>query len=78
MITLFTELDLIRYIYNESTEIEKTDIENAAILNAELQEEIFNLEFAKSLLDKLIVRPSDLSLKNVFNFSLDYTEGDSE
>ncbi|WP_109832517.1 hypothetical protein [Reichenbachiella versicolor] len=69
MTTLFTELDLMRYIYGESSETEKSEIQNAAMLDADLQEEIFNLEFAKRLLDRLSFDTADLSMEKTFNYS---------
>lgn len=72
MTTLFTEVELMRYVYGESTESEKTEIECAAVVDAELQEELFNLEFAKGLLDRLSFDPADLALNNIFKFSSDF------
>ena len=72
MTTLFTEHDLIRYIYGESTDTEKYEIENAAVLDTSLQEEILDLEVATTILEKLSFQPSELSLRNIFNFSISF------
>lgn len=69
MTTLFTEIDLIRYAYGESSDIENTDIENAAICDAGLEEELFNIKFDMSLLDKLSFSPPDFVIEKIFAFS---------
>lgn len=74
MTTLFTEIDLIRYIYGESSENEKSEIENAAIFNAELGEQLDNMQSEKGMLDILSFSPSEIALKSIFNFSLGYAE----
>ena len=69
MITTFTENDLIRYIYGESSESESTEIKNAIICDADLEEKFFDLKLDTSLLDRIFFDPSELTLENVFNFS---------
>ena len=73
MTTLFTDLDLIRYLYEESSDSEKSEIEEAALCDADLGAELFDLKIDLSLLDKLIFSPSDLSLQNIFNFSSSFS-----
>ncbi len=73
MTTLFTEIDLIRYVYGESTDIENTEIENAAICDAALQEEIFNIKFDITMLNKLSFNPSDFVIKKILDFSTHFS-----
>ena len=69
MTTLFTDLDAIRYLYGESSETEKSEIEQAALTDSDFGAELFELKLDLSLLDNLFFSPSDLSLQNIFNFS---------
>ncbi|WP_422361236.1 hypothetical protein [Reichenbachiella sp.] len=75
MITTFTENDLLRYLYGESTENEKTDIENALVCDSELEAKFFDLKLDSSLLDGLFFDPTDFSLDKIFNFSSNYQSG---
>lgn len=69
MITAFTEIDLIRYVYGESSENEKNDIEIALICDPELEEKYSILSSETSLLDRIFFDPSELTLEKIFNFS---------
>ncbi|MFY0626147.1 MAG: hypothetical protein JXR07_07630 [Reichenbachiella sp.] len=74
MTTLFTEVDLIRYLYGESSENENSAIENAAICDSDFGEELFNMKIDLSRLDNLSFNPSDFILENIFNFSSKYSD----
>lgn len=70
MIKTFTENDLIRYVYGETSENETDEIENAAICDPEMDEE---LRFIKSIchdLNTLIISPSEKAIKNILNYSI--------
>lgn len=75
MITTFTENDLLRYIYGESTDNEKTNIENALVCDSELEAKFFDLKLDSSILDGLFFDPADFSLDRIFNFSSNYQAG---
>lgn len=75
MITTFTENDLLRYLYGESTENEKTNIENALVCDAELEAKFFDLKLDSSILDGLLFDPADFTLEKIFNFSSNYQAG---
>lgn len=75
MITTFTENDLLRYLYGESSENEKTDIENAIVCDSELEAKFFDLKLDSSLLDGLFFDPTDFSLDKIFSFSSKYESG---
>ncbi len=72
MITTFTENDLLRYMYGESSDNEKTDIENALVCDSELEAKFFDLKLDSSLLDGLLFDPADFTLDKIFNFSSKY------
>ncbi len=72
MTTLFTEIDLIRYIYGESTEVEKSEIENAAVCDSDFGEQLFNMKFDLKMLDNLSFNPPDFILQSILSFSSDY------
>jgi hypothetical protein len=73
MITTFTEIDLIRYLYGESSDNEKTDIENALICDPELEEKYSDLTLNTSLLDCLFFDPSEITLEKIFSFSSNFS-----
>ncbi|MEP2025599.1 MAG: hypothetical protein ABJH98_16405 [Reichenbachiella sp.] len=72
MITTFTENDLLRYLYNESSDNEKTDIENALVCDSELEARFIDLKLDSTLLDGLLFDPADFSLDKIFNYSSNY------
>ncbi|MEO9965569.1 MAG: hypothetical protein ABJF11_07270 [Reichenbachiella sp.] len=75
MITTFTENDLLRYIYGEFQDNEKTDIENAIVCDSELEAKFFNLKLDSSILDGLIFDPAEFTIDKIFNFSTNYQSG---
>ncbi|SMD34209.1 hypothetical protein SAMN04488029_1901 [Reichenbachiella faecimaris] len=73
MITTFTENDLLRYLYDESSDNEKTDIENALVCDSELEARFFDLKLDSTLLDELFFDPADFTLEKIFSFSSNYS-----
>ena len=69
MTTLFTEIDLVRYLYGESNETQKTQIENVAVLDAETYEELANLEYLRCQLDSFLIEPSEKVIKKIVDNS---------
>ena len=69
MIKAFTQTDLIRYLYREITEEEKTKIDNALICDGELKA-LFN-EMCATLksLDAAALQPSTTTVFNILNYS---------
>ena len=72
MIKTFTEDDLIRYVYGESSETEKTEIENAVICDNDLEEKLISLRYETNRLDTLTYQPSTLSVKKIMDFSASF------
>jgi hypothetical protein len=54
MTKTFTQNDLIRYIYNETTHEESVEIQHALLCNGKLQEEYKNLSSTVTMLDELL------------------------
>ena len=61
MTKTFTQNDLIRYIYDETSQVESEEIQHALLCDDTLQEEYKSLSSTKSMLDELIeTSPSSL------------------
>jgi hypothetical protein len=69
MTKLFTETDLIRYVYGETSETENTEIENAIICDSGLNESLNELKLMYESLNNLIQSPPERSINNLFRFS---------
>mgnify|MGYP003574530555 FL=1 len=69
MTKTFTRNDLIRYIYQETTESEKKEIEQELLLDNKLFEEKKNLTEVSMELDRVDLSPSKKSIKKILNFS---------
>ena len=69
MIKVFTQTDLIRYLYLEITEEEKKEIDHALICDGELRA-LFN-EVSATLkgLDASALEPSNATVFNILNYS---------
>ncbi len=69
MIQTFTQLDLIRFIYNETTTEQNRDIELALLCNNELMEEYKSLKSTVATLSEVSYTPSNSTLENILNYS---------
>ena len=69
MTKLFTETDLIRYIYGETSKTENIEIENAIICDSDLNENLNDLKLLYEGLNNLIQSPPERSTNNLFRFS---------
>jgi len=69
MIKIFTETDLIRYLYRETTEEEKTEIENALIRDSELQTLFNELSETINTIDRTNMEPSSGTVLNILSYS---------
>lgn len=72
MIKPFTENDLIRYIYGEISENKKNEIENTAICDPEIDEEIRFLKSTYNDLNNLIIPPSEKTINKILQYSISY------
>ena len=64
MTKTFTQNDLIRYIYNETSNAESTEIQQALLCDGSLQEEYKSLSGVKSLLDELLETTGSSSVQS--------------
>ena len=69
MTKTFTQDDLIRYIYSDVTENEKTEIEQALLCETELLEELHELRAVIKEIDKLEIQPSSKVVKSILSYS---------
>jgi len=69
MTKTFTRNDLIRYIYQETTEREKQEIEQELLLDNKLFEEYKNLAEVSMELDRVDLSPSEKTINKILNFS---------
>ena len=67
MTKTFTENDLIRYVYGETSVLENNDIESALLCDSRVQEEFAHLIEIIRHLDSVDYFPSEKSLKNILN-----------
>ena len=71
MTKTFTQNDLIRFIYQETTEEEAQEISRALNFDQELQLLFRQLVISRSALDEAALEPSSASINNI----LDYARG---
>ena len=72
MIKTFTQNDLVRYIYQETTQKENTEIENALIFDETLNDEYNELLETVGALHHVEVTPSQLSIDRILSYSKSY------
>jgi hypothetical protein len=69
MIKTFTQTDLIRYLYQETTEKEKREIDNALIRDSELRALFNELCSMKASIDEAHIEPSPATVLNILSYS---------
>ena len=74
MIRVFTETDLIRYLYRETSEKETKEIDNALICDSELQALYAELCAMKRNMDAAVVEPSAAAVVNILSYSQNVME----
>ncbi|MEQ8414776.1 MAG: hypothetical protein RIF36_27120 [Imperialibacter sp.] len=67
MTKTFTENDLIRYVYGETSEIENNEIESALLCDSEVQEQFAQLLEITQQLSGVNYFPSENSVKNILD-----------
>ena len=72
MIKTFTQDDLVRYIYQETTTEESVEIEMALIFDEALAEKYSELTKTVDLLTQVKVKPSDQSIDKILSYSRSY------
>ncbi len=69
MIQTFTQLDLIRFIYNETTNEQQRNIELALLCDNELMEEFKSLKSTVNALTEVSYSPSNSTIEKILNYS---------
>lgn len=69
MIQTFTQHDVIRYVYQETTEIEDLLIQDGFVHDSEMLEFYLDMLDVKAGLDKSYRQPSDRSIDNILAYS---------
>ena len=69
MIQTFTQPDLIRFIYNETTTEQHREIELALLCDNELMEEYKSLKSTVGALGELSYTPSNSTIEKILNYS---------
>ena len=69
MIQTFTQLDLIRFIYNEITTEQHREIELALLCDNDLMEEYKSLKSTADELTKVSYSPSNSTIEAILNYS---------
>ena len=69
MIQTFTQHDVIRYVYQETTEIEDLLIQDGFVHDSEMLEFYLDTLDVKAGLDKSYCQPSERSIDNILTYS---------
>ena len=69
MIKTFTQTDLIRYLYRETTEEERTEIEKALICDSDLMTLFSELRTVLKNMDAAQLEPSATTVLNILSYS---------
>ena len=69
MIQIFTQTDLIRYLYHETTEEETRRIDKALIRDSELQSLYVELCSMKKDMDAATIEPSPRTVLSILSYS---------
>ena len=69
MTQIFTQDDLIRYLYHETTEKENLKIDKALICDSELQAQYKELVTMKKQLDIVRMEPSKGCIDGILNYA---------
>lgn len=73
MIKTFTENDLIRYVYDETSEVENLEIENVLLFDSTTQDDYSQLVELRNQLDYVEYAPSENVVKNILNKAKELT-----
>ena len=69
MIKTFTQNDVVRYLYNETTAKEKIEITQAMLCDAELQASYNELCVVKNQLEHGLKEPSEKVVNSIIDYS---------
>ena len=69
MTKTFTQNDLIRYLYHETSESETKEINKSLLCDSDLQRQLKELVAAKGQLDSVWLQPSGNTIQNILNYA---------
>ena len=69
MIKTFTQTDLIRYLYRETTEEERSEIDRALLRDGNLRALFNEVSAALKDLDEAVLQPSESTVLNILSYS---------
>ncbi|WP_420388540.1 hypothetical protein [Roseivirga sp.] len=72
MIKTFTQDDLVRYIYKETSEEENAELVSAMLFDEELEKNYTSLKDVISGLDASMKEPSDKTIDSILSYSKSY------
>lgn len=72
MIKTFTYDDVIRYVYEETSEEENLSIEDALMSDPELMTQFLDTLELRSLMDKIERQPRKSTIDNILSYSQSY------
>jgi hypothetical protein len=72
MIKTFTYDDVIRYVYEETSEEENLSIEDALMSDPELMTQFLDTLELRSLMDKIERQPRQSTIDNILHYSQSY------
>ncbi|HRG78309.1 MAG TPA: hypothetical protein PL167_01810, partial [Cyclobacteriaceae bacterium] len=74
MIKTFTQNDLIRFLYHETSEEETKEINKALLCDSELQTQYKELNATRKELDAARLEPSSEVVENILNYARGFQE----
>lgn len=74
MIKTFTQNDLIRFLYHETSEEETKEINKALLCDGELQTQYKELNATRKELDAARLEPSSEVVENILNYARGFQE----
>lgn len=69
MITNLTQIDVLRYVYNETSKKQDKEIHEAILTNENTADDFIALSEAKIILDKGMYSASENTLNNILKYS---------
>ena len=69
MTKTFTQNDLIRFLYQETSEEESREINHALVCDAGLRQKLYALEDVKRQLDEAVLEPSPGTVLSILAYS---------
>jgi len=72
MIKTFTQNDIVRYVYHETTEQENEEIAQALLCDDQLLETYHELSFVSSNLNDVTKEPSERAIENIMAYVRSY------